>query len=59
LGYNGLFDNSEQGFVSIYELIYSFRNSTKDPFPDLKSKEAADALKMMKRLKDEISTDMY
>ena len=40
---------------SIYEFIYSFRNSLNAPFPNAKSKEAEHALTMMKKIKNEIS----
>ncbi|OUM69936.1 hypothetical protein PIROE2DRAFT_2137, partial [Piromyces sp. E2] len=59
LTYNGLFDYSEHGSCSIYEFIYSFRKSVNDPFPNLTSKEAEDALIMMKRIKEEASSDDY
>jgi len=44
---------------SLYEFIYTFRDSVKDPFPDLLSKNTETALKMMKTLKNEISSGSY
>ncbi|ORX44203.1 periplasmic binding protein-like II [Piromyces finnis] len=59
LAYNGLFDNSEHGSCSIYELIYSYRESLNDPYPELSSETAINALKMMKKIKEEISSDEF
>ena len=46
----------EQGFCSIYEFIYSFRESKESPFPELTSQTAIDALKFLKKIKEEISS---
>eukprot|EP00833_Pecoramyces_ruminatium_P018732 jgi/Orpsp1_1/1192764/evm.model.d7180000095714.1 len=54
--YNGLFNEKENGICSIYEFIYSFRDSVDSEFPDLLSQNALDALKMMKKIKNEISS---
>ncbi|ORX83231.1 periplasmic binding protein-like II [Anaeromyces robustus] len=56
IGYNGLFDESENGICSIYEFIYSFRDSLNSTLPDLRSKNAVNALTYMKKLKDEIGS---
>ncbi|KAL6631985.1 periplasmic binding protein-like II [Neocallimastix sp. 'constans'] len=57
VGYNGLFSYTETGTCSLYEFIYSFRNSINEPFPEITSSEAIKALTMIKRIKDEISSD--
>jgi len=46
----------ENGLVSIYEFIHSCRDSPEDPFPEIKSKTTENALKLLKRLKNEISS---
>ncbi|ORX76241.1 hypothetical protein BCR32DRAFT_271394 [Anaeromyces robustus] len=57
VGYNGLFPDTAVGICSIYEFIYSFRDSVNSPFPDLESQTAVDALEMMKVIKNKISSD--
>jgi len=57
--YNGEFAYDEIGMSSLYEYIYSFRDNINDPFPDLRSQNALDAIKMLKRIKKEISSDEY
>jgi len=39
-------------------MLYSFRKSKELPYPDLKSPEAANALKMLKKIYNEISSSM-
>ncbi|KAL6597101.1 periplasmic binding protein-like II, partial [Neocallimastix sp. 'constans'] len=55
--YNGLFPESEMGFCSIYEFIYSYRNSVLSPFPSLLSSEALNALKKIKEIKEKLFLD--
>ncbi|ORX76101.1 hypothetical protein BCR32DRAFT_271475 [Anaeromyces robustus] len=57
IGYNGLFPRKELGMCSIYEFIYTFRESVDSPFPEIKSEETKNALRMMKKIKDEVSSD--
>eukprot|EP00833_Pecoramyces_ruminatium_P001003 jgi/Orpsp1_1/1175035/evm.model.c7180000052379.1 len=57
LGYNGLFDESEHGICSFYEFIYSCRDSENKPFPDIRSEASIKALNLMKKIKNEISSD--
>ncbi|ORX80974.1 periplasmic binding protein-like II [Anaeromyces robustus] len=57
IGYNGLFNDAESGFCSAYEFIYSYRNTVDSPYPGFTSEEAINALGMMKKLKDEISSN--
>ncbi|ORX84991.1 periplasmic binding protein-like II [Anaeromyces robustus] len=58
IGYNGLFDDGEDGILTMFEFIHSFRDSNNSTFPDLDSERTREALKTMKKIKDEISTDM-
>jgi len=56
VGYNGLF--TELNYIaSLFEFIYSYRNSTDTIFPGFDSAEAIDALNMLKKIKKEISSD--
>jgi len=57
IGYNGLFSDDVTGSNSIYEFIYSFRNSVGDPFPEFTNSTVTDALEKLKIIKDEISSD--
>ncbi|KAG4089319.1 periplasmic binding protein-like II [Neocallimastix lanati (nom. inval.)] len=57
IGYNGLLHDTEIGTCSVYEFIYSFRNEHDSPFPDLQSQNIKDALKKLKQIKNEISSD--
>ncbi|KAL6608384.1 periplasmic binding protein-like II [Neocallimastix sp. 'constans'] len=56
--YNGLFNNRESGTCTFYEFIYSFRKEVNDDYPEFPSKEAIEALEMMKRMKEEIGSDL-
>ncbi|KAG4087968.1 periplasmic binding protein-like II [Neocallimastix lanati (nom. inval.)] len=57
IGYNGVFPNEELGTCSLYEYLYSFRDSKESPFPDLTSQNVKDALEKLKKIKEEISSD--
>eukprot|EP00833_Pecoramyces_ruminatium_P014675 jgi/Orpsp1_1/1188707/evm.model.d7180000066608.1 len=57
--YNGSFAYDEIGTSSLYEYIYSFRDNIDDPFPDFRSSNSLKALKMLKKIKKEISSDKY
>ncbi|ORX77361.1 periplasmic binding protein-like II [Anaeromyces robustus] len=57
VAYNGLFSASEIGTCSLYEFIYSYRNSVNDTFPDITSKESIKAIEMIKTIKEEMSSD--
>jgi len=54
--YNGLFDDSEQGLYSLYDFIYSCRDSYDSAYPNPKDQSFIDSLKLLKRLKEEISS---
>ncbi|ORX75703.1 periplasmic binding protein-like II [Anaeromyces robustus] len=56
--YHGLVPDSETGSCSLIEFIHSFRKSKKSPYPEARSQETGDALTMIKKLKDELSSDM-
>ena len=47
---------SENGLCSVYEFIHSCRDSPEDPFPEINSETTANALKLIKKLKSEISS---
>jgi len=55
--YNGLFDDSVQGLHSLYEFIYSCRETLNSTYPDPKSQSFKDSLTMLKKLKEQIATD--
>ncbi|OUM58658.1 hypothetical protein PIROE2DRAFT_16015 [Piromyces sp. E2] len=57
IGFNGLYSDNDQGIFSIYEFIYSFRDSVNEYFPEVGSPTFINALKMMKKVKNEISSD--
>jgi len=57
VGYNGLFDKTDVGTCSIHELLYSFRDSYESPVPRLRNKRSIEALKMMKKIKEEVASD--
>ncbi|ORX85070.1 hypothetical protein BCR32DRAFT_242068 [Anaeromyces robustus] len=57
IGYNGFFLDSEGGTCSIYETIYSFRDSINSPFPGITSQKAIDALEKIKEVKNELSSE--
>eukprot|EP00833_Pecoramyces_ruminatium_P006934 jgi/Orpsp1_1/1180966/evm.model.c7180000075273.1 len=57
VGYNGLFSNPEQTIGSAYEFIHSCRESYESSFPEIKSQTTVEAIKLLKRIKEEISSD--
>jgi len=58
IAYNGLFDGSSHGQHSVFEFIYSCRNSNLiSNFPDTNTEDIINALKLMKKIKDKISSD--
>jgi len=56
-GYNGFFVDYEMGSCSIYEYLYSCRDSKKDSFQEISNDSMLKALEMLKRIKNEISSD--
>ncbi|ORX50628.1 hypothetical protein BCR36DRAFT_54015 [Piromyces finnis] len=56
-GYIGLFNENERVVYSLYEFIYSFRNSIDTGFPEVGSQPFIDALEMMKTIKNELSSE--
>jgi len=56
VAYNGLFTELNS-FSSYYEFIYSFRKTPESTFPGFESDEAIEALKKLKEIKKEISSD--
>jgi len=57
IGYNGLFTDDTVGAQSIYEFIYTFRDSIDDKFPDFSSSGAYNALTKLKSIKEMIASD--
>ncbi|ORX83189.1 periplasmic binding protein-like II [Anaeromyces robustus] len=55
--YNGLFSDDDLGTYNINQFIYSYRESVESPFPDFTSENAVNALKMIKKLKEEIASE--
>eukprot|EP00833_Pecoramyces_ruminatium_P000110 jgi/Orpsp1_1/1174142/evm.model.c7180000049064.1 len=45
IGFLGLFDDTENGLRSIYEYLYSYRDSIDSPMPEIMSQKTIDALK--------------
>jgi len=58
IGYNGLFDDSEQGYYSLYEFLYSFRDSFNSSIPEPHDPLFTEALKMINKIKEEVSSDI-
>eukprot|EP00833_Pecoramyces_ruminatium_P011174 jgi/Orpsp1_1/1185206/evm.model.c7180000092786.1 len=57
IAYNGLFDESEQGFCSLIEFIYSCRDSIDSSLPKLRSQELTNAFNLIKEIKDKLYAD--
>jgi len=51
--------DSEQGLYSLYEFIYSCRDSYISTYPTPKDPSFTNALKMLKKLKDEVDSGTY
>ncbi|ORX84845.1 hypothetical protein BCR32DRAFT_266083 [Anaeromyces robustus] len=54
VGYNGFMYDADFGLCSIYEFIYSCRESYNAPFPELTSETTVNALKLLKKVKTEV-----
>jgi len=50
---------SDTATCSLYETIYSYRETVESEFPGYESQEAIDAFKMMKKLLDDLSNRIY
>jgi len=59
VGYNGVFGDAEMGVCSVYELMYSSRKTCDSPLPEFTSPEAVEAAILMKKIKEEVSSDDY
>jgi len=57
--YNGLFDDGDQGLTSLYEFIYSCRDSYNSTYPNIEDQSFIDSLKMLKKLKTEVDPNNY
>lgn len=51
--------DGDYGILSIYELINSYRESNSSPYPRINSEMAINALKLMKKLKDQIGSGKF
>jgi len=58
IGYFALLEDNEIGTCSIHDFIYSNRPTVDSSFPELTSKDAIDALELLKKIKEEISSDI-
>jgi len=56
-GYNGFFVDNEMGSCSIYEYLYSCRDSKNDSFQEINNDSNLKALEMLKRIKNELASD--
>ncbi|KAL6630151.1 hypothetical protein U3516DRAFT_822234 [Neocallimastix sp. 'constans'] len=57
IGYNGMCPDSETGTTSLFDFLYSFRNTVDSPFPEINSPELKNALVKLKQIKNEISNE--
>ncbi|ORX87141.1 hypothetical protein BCR32DRAFT_11612 [Anaeromyces robustus] len=57
IGYNGLFPDNENTMCSLYQLLYSYRDTVDSPLPDFGSKTAIEAVNKIMEIKDRISSD--
>jgi len=55
--YNGLFDDTEIGLYSLYEFIYSCRDSYNSTYPNLQDQSFIDSLIMLKKFKEQTKSD--
>jgi len=55
--YNGSFENNNQGSYSLYQFIYSCRDSINSPYPNPQDKSFVNALMMLKKIKNEVASD--
>ncbi|ORX86586.1 hypothetical protein BCR32DRAFT_240855 [Anaeromyces robustus] len=55
IGYNG-YIYVDNGICSIYEFLYSCRESYESPFPELNSETTINAMKKLKQIKNELSS---
>jgi len=51
--------DSEEGFGSFYEYIYSFRNNTNEPFPRITNPEVEEAMEHLMLMKEEFGGNIY
>jgi len=57
IAYNGVFGDIDNGINSLIEFIYSCRETYDSPFPELTSNTTINALELIKKIKNEISSD--
>ncbi|ORX63414.1 hypothetical protein BCR32DRAFT_251591 [Anaeromyces robustus] len=58
IGYNGLFpEESDTSIDSLYQFLYSYRETKDSPIPEFTSENAKEALNKIKEIKDKISSN--
>jgi len=55
--YNGYFDESDQGLNSLYEFIYSCRDTINSTYPNPQDPSFANSLKFLKKMKEKIASN--
>jgi len=56
--YNGLYTDNDQGLDSIYDFVYSCRDSYDSPYPTPEDQTFIDSLNLLKKLKNEVASDI-
>ncbi|KAL6625951.1 hypothetical protein U3516DRAFT_622772 [Neocallimastix sp. 'constans'] len=56
VGYNGLFPNNENSVCSLYQILYSYRETKDSPLPEFTSQAGVDALNKLLEIKNKISS---
>ncbi|KAL6630729.1 periplasmic binding protein-like II, partial [Neocallimastix sp. 'constans'] len=57
ISFNGLYDDTDTGTVSLFEYIYSFRDSVNSPFPSFVNETVINALEKLKYMKEKIASN--
>ncbi|ORX79451.1 hypothetical protein BCR32DRAFT_246384 [Anaeromyces robustus] len=58
IAYNGLFSDNDSGNSSLYEFVNSYRDSNEQSYPEPRSNKTIEAIKMIKKLKEEIGSGL-
>ncbi|ORX85798.1 periplasmic binding protein-like II [Anaeromyces robustus] len=59
VGYNGLFPQNENTMSSVFQLLYSYRETKDSPLPDFKSQEAINAFNKIIEIREKISSQEF
>ncbi|OUM64794.1 hypothetical protein PIROE2DRAFT_8336 [Piromyces sp. E2] len=57
IGYNGFFPENENSMCSIYQFLYSYRDTKESPIPEFNSKTSVDALNKLLEIRKRISSN--